>query len=193
MADFVENIIVPNNNYHLEFVLPLLEAKRDERALTKKINKSEQSLGFNIHLSQRNAAVHICLIKDQVRFFYYSRPRESSDGRNEAKPERSLESAWTAAEREEFLTLFARRFPLASTPVLHPVIYRGTRPRRQQPQQEEQQDQKDGAEQQEEQQEVAEDEDNDDDDDDREPVLEFANLKIVGSGRLEMDSNPSSI
>lgn len=170
MAEF-EQTIFPNNNFLLEFVLPLLEAKRAEKLVDLTTNQACVKLGFNIHIRQNEPrAVSMNHDGDKLRFYYSSKPRLSETVKKEKGSRPKYETRWTLPQRDEFLECFGRRFPDATLPTLEPKA----RP----PQQEQQNGKQD---------------EDDDDDEDREPVPEFANLKIVGSGRLEMDSNPSSM
>ncbi len=110
--------IVPHNNFWLEFVLPLLQAKRDERQQSGRANSSYVLLGFNIRLNVRHAAVHMSHVKDELRFFYWTNPVLSVGGFGENAPHKRFEAYWTVQERNEFLELFHVRFPLATLPVL---------------------------------------------------------------------------
>ena len=67
----MQNMSESSDNFLLEFVLPLLQAKKAERLENRRTNASQVRLGFNIPLEhhQQHRAVMMAHVKDKLRFF----------------------------------------------------------------------------------------------------------------------------
>jgi hypothetical protein len=117
----MQNMSESSENFLLEFVLPLLQAKKAERLENRRTNASQVRLGFNIPLEhhQQHRAVMMAHVKDKLRFFYHTQPRLSSDGFGEAEPTRKYEVEWTPVQRNQFFESFRSKFPSASVPIFH--------------------------------------------------------------------------
>ena len=92
-----EQVIVQNNNFFIEFVLPLLVENQTKATKTK---NPFVSLGFNVKLHNgRNAAVNMSLVRDNLRFSYNTNSK--STGVESATYAR-YEKDWSADLKNQF-------------------------------------------------------------------------------------------